>query len=496
MKHMLGYLRLDTEDGTSIEVINGARTLGLMRAAAADPLGRAGPDGCRVHPFWSAREISGILVWEGNDCWSFDSGQYGENPALWENPAGVQDPNPWEDPNRPADFEVAGFLPDPPGVGLGVQLESPNEARIAESNRNQPLELSITGTVVAGQSRGESAWLQWLNRELAGDANKDRRWQATVYTHCADEAAWAVIPDPDNIPAPDPEAPVYTTWDDPTPNVLLPFAGATPWPLDSGLWQLLDVEFFDIDPLTDQPLFPHCVGRRYVIRLGAFQHDAYDRSEVFGTIGGAGNWNAGETYTNPLEVGSPVNNQPPSVLTPPGLDVPNFPGRGAGLITRSGRWSLPDSCLRNSLLTTQRASTYREQLIAIIHNPSPTETVYNARIRLWEAVDGQTFPNTQVGDAFYKDIDPFIELRIIKVEPGETLTFDGRTQRATLVNNGTTYTSIQGRIETPESVRLEAPSLDAPARYWVAVELSADAGSYGDLDLEVTIRGAQESIPT
>lgn len=493
MKHLFGYVRLDAADGTSIEIVNGARTLGLMRAAAAD---RDGPDGCRVHPFWSDREISGVMVWQGNDCWQFDSGQYGEDPALWDNPGGVQDPNPWEDPDRPADFEVAGFLPDPPGVGFGFQLESPNEARVSESTRQEPLELSLTGTVVAGQTRGESAWLNWLNRDLGSKANRDRRWVATVYTHCADEAAWALIPDPENIPAPDPEAPVYTTWDDPTPNDLVPFTGSTAWPLDSGLWHLMDVEFVSIDPLTDQPLFPHCVGRRYAIRMTVTQHKVYDQSEVFGTLGGSGNWNAAETYTNPLEVGSPVDVQTPSVLTPPGVEVPRLVGRGPGLITRTGRWSLPDSCLRESLLSTQRAATYREQLIVIIENPSLTETVYNARVRLWEAIDGETFPNTQVGDAVYKDIEPAVELRIIKVEPGEVLTYDGRTQRVTLVNDGTTYEAVAGRIETPDSARVAAPALVAPTRYWVCAELSADAGSYGDLDLEVTVRGAQEYIPT
>lgn len=495
MRHLLGYLQLETPDGDCVEIINGARTLALMRhAAAADPT--ADPtDACRMHSAWRLRDIA--TVWQGNDCWAFNSGQYGVDPTRWDDPLGTQDLNPWEGLLNPGTAEVAGFLPDAPAPGLGVILESPTESRIMESDRIEPLELVITGTVVAGTSRGESAWLQWANRELTNCRLYQRPMRATVFTHCADEDDWAAIADPADIP-PDPSGePVYTSWDDATPNELEAWAGSTPWPLDAGLWQLFDVQFLSIDPLNDQPLFPHCVGRRYALRFSVGRHHVYDRPRTLATLGGAGNWSAGETYSNPLEVGTPVLQPDPAWLGPPGIPVPTQPGRHAGLLTRSGRWSLPDECLRVAALTPPRAQTLADQLVVEMHNPSTQATVYNARVRFWEALVGYPHPNTQVGDVFYRDREPVAELRIVRIEPSETLIYDGREKRVRLRLPGRpSYDVVPGRLESQAGARAETPPLRCDRRYWAAVELSADPGSYGDLDLEVTVRAAMEMIPT
>lgn len=490
MKHLLGYLSLTDHTGTEVELINGARTLALMRAAVqGDPA-----DVCRVHPFWDERQIAGVRRWMGNECAFFDSGQYGADSSLWDNPGGSQDPNPWEDIADPAGLEVAGFLPDAPAPGFGLQLESPAEARVVESTRVEPLELVVTGTVVAGTERGESAWLRWATELL--EAN-ELGWTAGVFTACPDPAVWDLIADPDDIPADDAEEPVYTTWDDGSPNNVAAYAGTVAYPPHSSYWDLMDVRFASIDPLTDQPLFPHCVGRRYSIRFTVGRHRVYDRPRTVATLGGTGVWASGETYTNPLDVGSPVASDPETVLGPPGVAIPVTSRRRSGLIGRANRWSLPDSALREAALLPPRPVTLREQLIVTITNPSTTETVYNARIRFWEADVGQPHPNTQVGDAHYSDIEPVAELRIIRVEPEDTLVFDARTSRVTLTTgDGTVYTSVPGRIESADGARLQAPVLTGPTRYWAAAELSADSGSYGDLDLEVTIRSAMEQIPT
>lgn len=493
MRHLLGYLHLEDQTGRCVELINGARTAALIDRARRDP---AGSDGCRVHKYWDERPLAGERVWHGNDIWAFNSGQYGADSTLWDDPLGDQDLNPWEDTDNPATVEVAGFLPDAPGPGLGVVLESPTEARVMESSRVEPLELVVTGTVVAGTSRGESAFLQWLNRVLTEPYAFRTGWKATVFTHCPDPAVWEPITDPFDLP-PDPNgAPVYTTWDDPAPNLLEDWAGSTPWPLDSAVWELFDVRFVSIDPLTDQPLFPHAVGRRYAIRFAVGRHNAYDRPRTLATLGGSGEWVTGEAYSNPLEVGDPVEAVDQFDLGPPGVAVPLRPGRQSGLIGGPGRWSLPTSCMREAVLTPPRAVTLRDQMIVTIHNPSPTSWVYNARVRFWKAYVGFAPPNTQVGDEFYRDLEPSAELRIIKIGPGETLEYDGRTKRITLKRPGIVEDVVPGRIVGRSGSRVEPPPLECNNRYWVAVELSTDPGSYGDLDLEVTVRGAMEMIPT
>lgn len=499
MKHLLGYLHLEDPAGNCVELINGARTLALMRAARLDP---AGADGCRVSPAWQLRDDL-AAAWDGNDCWAFNSGQYGADSAQWDDPLEDQDLNPWEDTDDPATAETAGFLPDAPGAGLGVLLESPTEARVIESDRVEPLELVITGTVVAGTARGESAWLQWANRVLTDPYTYRVGWKATTFTHCPDEDEWAATlaglgpfdPLP-TLPADPNGEPTYTTWDDPTPNVLAAFTDPTPFPLDSGVWQLFDVKFRSIDPLLDQPLFPHCVGRRYAIRFDVKRHTVYDRPRLLATVGGTGTWNAAETYSNPLEVGSPTIAVDPLDLGPPGVGVPLRPGRQSGLLGRSGLWALPDSCLRETGLTPARPVTLTDQLIIEISNPSVESWVYNARIRFWEAIVDYPHPDTQVGDEFYRDLTPTAEVRIVKIGPSETLEYDGRTRRVTLRRPGVVFDTVPGRIVGTAGSRVEPPPLRCDRRYWVAVELSADAGSYGDLDLEVTVYGAREQIPT
>lgn len=493
MKHLLGYLQLEAPTGDCVELINGARTLALMRAARANP---SGADGCRVHPFWDERSISSLRAWNGNECWAFDSGQYGADSALWADPGGSQDLNPWEDSDDPRTAEVAGFLPDAPAEGRGLIIESPAENRVLTSTRVEPLEFIVTGTVVAGSERGEHIWLEWATRTLTHPCAYDTGWMATVFTHCPDESVWSPIPDP-VFPRPaDPSGePTYTTWDDPSPPVVTDWTDPTPWPLDTGSRQMFDVRFVSIDPLTDEPLFPHCVGRRYAIRFAVGKHRWFDRPRSLATVGGAGTWSAGEVYSNPLSVGSATPD--PDDPGPPGLVIPSLSARSTGLRGRPGRWSLPDGALREAALTPPRPATLEDRVIVAITNPSVTSTVYNARIRFWQAIIGQPHPNTQVGHAFYRDRVPEGgELRITEIGPTETLTFDGRTNRVSLSTPGSGSTrNVPGRVEGPTGTRVESPSLQCDVRYWVAVDLSADSGSYGDLDLEVVITAAEAGIP-
>lgn len=490
MKHLLGYVHLEDPTGQCVELVNGARTLALMRAAWADP---TGTDGCRVHPSWQL--AAGERVWDGNSCWAFDSGQYGAASSRWDDPGGDQDLNPWEDSDNPATFEVAGFLPDAPGRGLGIQIEPPVSSRVMSADRIEPLEFLITGTVMAGTERGEQAWLQWASGVLTDPYSYRSGWLATVFPRCADQSDWASVSDPLDLPADPSGEPTYTTWDDPSPNLLTEWTDPTPYPTDSGLWQLFDVKFQSIDELSDQPLFPHCVGRRYAIRFTVGRHWVYDRPRTLATLGGSGNWSASETYRNPLTVGT-QDPEDDNYLGPPGLPVPRSPRPNPGLRGGRSRWSLPDSCLRVAALTPPRPVTLYDDLVVTVTNPSVTTTVHNARVRLWEAYVGYPHPNTQIGDEFYRDREPEAELRIIELQPGETITYDGRTKRLTLTTSTQVYNVVPGRVESPAGARVELPALSCNRRYWACAELSADSGSYGDLDLEVSVAGAQRMIPT
>lgn len=486
MKHLLGYLQLENDVGQCVELINGARTLALMEEAG------------RKHQFWSERDISSVRRWYGNECWAFGSGQYGADSALWADPMGEQDINPWQDDDDPRTLEVAGFLPDPPGNGTGLVIESPAEDRVITSSRIEPLEFSITGTVVAATERGEHQWLAWATRVLTDGYAYRYAWRGTVFTHCPCEADWDGV-DPFDLPIPDNGEPTYpAAWDtDPlaSGNLLAEWTDPTPWPIDSGLRQLFDVRFVAIDPLLDQPLFPHCVGRRYTIRFTVGRHYIYDRPRTLASIGGAGNWASGEVYTLPLDPNPPEVSDPYDP-GPPGLAVPNTPGRWSGLRARAGRWRRPDGVLRVASLTPPRPSSLQDRLVLTVHNPSLTSAVYNARLVIWEAIVGQPHPNTVVGDAYYRNRSPVAELRIVRMEPAETLVFDGRTRRTQLSRPSGIVNNVAGRVEGPGGTRVEAPILSCNERYWVCAEMSSHTGSYGDLDLEVTLEAAEQDIPT
>lgn len=482
MRHLLGYLQLEDPTGKCVELVNGARTLALMAR-----------EECRAHPSW--RMSLSPRRWDGNECWAFDSGQYGEEPSLWADPGGDQDPNPWEDPADPRTAEVAGFLPDAPGDGVGVIIESPVEDRVMSSARVEPLEMIVTGTIVAGSSRGEQVWLSNLTRTLTEPFGFVQGWKATVFTHCPDADEWAGVADAFDLPVEDPQAPVVTAWDDPDPAVLEPFAGEPEWPLDSGLRELFDVRFKSVDPLSDQPLFPHCVGRRIAIRFEVGSHRWYDRPRTLAELGGAGEWDTDETFVTPLEPSDGVEPWSPYTADPPGVAVPSSVGAWSGLLSRSGRWRLPDAVMRRAALTAPRPATLQDRIVVTVSNPSTTKSVHNARVLFWAALVGYPRPDSTVGDAFYRDREPDAELRITRLDPAETVVFDGRTGRTLLRRPGRVFPNVSGRVEGPSGTSVDAPVLRCDERYWACVEMSADSRSYGDLDLLVTIQAAEQDTP-
>lgn len=462
MRHFFGYLALTTPDGDTTELVNGVRALALMDI------------GCRAHATWERPQIAACRRWLGQECWAMDSAQYGLSASSWANPAGTEDQ--FIDAADPRSDETAGFLPDAPGEGIGIILESPDETRVAQSPTPVPLELIVTGTVIASSIRGEHLWLQWASRALNARNHAGLGWTATLMTHCPDQTAWSGI-DPTDLPALANGEPARTTWDDPS-HPTLAAAAALPWPLDSGLRQLHGVKFVAIDPIFDQPLFGHEVGRRYAIRFTVDRHEMHDRPRIVGTAGGSGNWASGEAYPLPLE---------PSDLTPnpdgfPGLAVPPLPTLRSGVQAESNRWRQPDQVLRESVLTPPLPERLQRSLIITVTNPSATKTVYNARVRVWDAVDGEAPPDTQVGDAFYRDVAPVAEVRIARLDPLEAVKADARTGRVTLIDaTGTTVANVSNRSEGL------SPPAPTNVRQWVSVDMSSDAGSYGDLDLELRV---------
>lgn len=467
MRHFFGYLALTTPDGDTTELVNSVRALALM------------DEGCRAHATWEKAEVAACRLWAGQGCWTMDSAEYSLSASSWANPAGTEDQ--FIDAADPRSDETAGFLPDAPGEGVGVILESPDEARIADSPTRLPLELIVTGTVIASSIRGEHLWLQWASRVLNARNHRGLGWTATLVTHCADQAAWDPLGDPTALPALDAGEPVRTTWDDPSHATLDP-AAALDWPLDSGLRQLHGVKFKSIDPIFDQPLFGHEVGRRYAIRFTVDGHNMHDRPRLVGTAGGSGNWDAAEAYPLPLTV---------SDLTPdpdgfPGLAVPAVPTLRSGGQAFTNRWRQPDAVLRKAVLTPPLPERLHRALVITVTNPSASATVYNARIQVWDAVDGEAPPDTEVGDAYYRDITPAAEVRIAKLKPLESLVADARTGRVTLVDAaGNVVANVSNRSEGL------APPAATTIRQWVALDMSSLAGSRGDLDLELAVEFAE-----
>lgn len=464
MRHFFGILTLTTPDGDTTELVNGLRALALM------------DEGCRAHGTWQKVEVNACRQWAGQSCWAMDPAEYSPDTGSFVNPGWAADG--FIDAADPRSDETAGFLPDAPAEGLGIILESPDESRVAGSATHVPLELLVTGTVIASSIRGEHLWLQWASRALNAKNHHGLGWRATLLTHCPDETTWAGV-DVTDLPALDAGEPVRTTWDDGAHATLDP-AVPLAWPDDSGVREAHGVRFVAIDPIFDQPLFGHEVGRRYGIRFTVETHTMHDRPRLVGELTGA--WDETEAYPLPLEV---------SDLTPdpdgfPGLAVPPVPTLRAGLQAITNRWSYPDEVLRKAVLTPPLPERLTRALVITVANPSTTATVYNARVLVWDAVDGEAPPDTVNGDAYYRDAAPVGEVRIARLLPEESIVADARTGQVTLIDaSGTVVANVSNRSEGL------APPQPTNLRQWVAVDMSASAASYGDLDLELTVRFAE-----
>ena len=458
MKHFLGYLSVTDAAGVTTEIINATTTLNLI-----------GTGVCRSHADWNLTDVNNCRRWLGADCWITTAADYTPGVGSFANPGGIEDP--WDDPANPSTQETCGFLPDAPGYGLGIMTESPTEDRITESDFRLPLEFIVTGTVVAGTEQGEHAWPQWAKRVL--EVKQPNGFTATVVTACSNQATWAGV-DPLTLAPLPTNAPARTTWNDPAAPVFTDGATQT-WPAQSGVREMYGVRFVGIDALSDQPFFGHEVGMRYALRFTVDGYRMCDRKHLIESVATA--WVPAEAYSLPLDVYTA-----PAADPLPGLAVPSENLLRSGQQNFAGRWAYPDQVMRKAALTPKLPDQHRSGITVQVYNPSATATVYNSRVRIWDAIDNVAPPDTELGWATYADTETVYELRIVALGPGETITADGRSGMVT-VASATETLSVSDLASIAEGATAP-PIFQGGSQRWICAEVSTIAGSYGDLDLE------------
>lgn len=467
MAFLKAYLRLTTVDGRTFEVVNGARTLSHLRAG-------------RAAAAWSTQ--GGARLWDGAEAWQFNEGNYEIDPT-----AADGNPDPWWDPQAPEALQVAGVLVDPPGDGVGFELESALSDRIARSSRVEPAELSMTFTVVAQSEAGERQVLNRLAKDLKDLTCDGVTAHVYALAPCVDDFADLIVDGQVAAPIPDPVAPSAPPGGhcDPNPPTLEPYPLALPTRIDDGYRELAGVRFVSLEPIFDAPVFPGCVGQRYRMRFEVDRGRWHSRSEHICSIGGTGSWNECDEISEPFTICEPVD-----------TTVTCGPERTFGrrrIRTTSSLYCTPGCHLRKSCLTAPQPVSSTGRIVAEVHAGSAE--IFNASVKVWEAVDGLPDPSTAVGAKLYRARAVAWEANIPHLRAGDRLVLDGRTQSATLLcGSGETFTG-GGVVEGTGGSRWDPPALEAGDRYWIAFDLSNDPRSRGALDASLTVNISREEVP-
>lgn len=452
------FLELTSPSGCATRLFDGCRTLSNAAAGAA-------------HNVWEPNLDT--QSWQGCCCWTYAAESY--DPAI--------NPDPWYDPLNPATSEVAGALIDPPDQdGNGFYIESSNTIRAREAGF-VPLEAYITFTVVSQTARGERAFLDFLTQTLTQTDAECDGFTAEVRTECPCETDQPDDPDtPIDPGAPEPSDTVCEPSDE-----LQPFTGSTQVFYDRGLRQLLKLRFIGLEQLTDDQ-FWECAGNRYKLSFEIDDKAFFGEPSFVCELGGSGTWDACECLCDPVGI---CCDPDPTICGPEPADTATItpPSRVqstntvGGLICLDGRWSKPDRFMMQTCLTPPQPESLTSRLQVEIVNGS--SHVYNARLVVWQAVDGVQRPDTNDGWGYYRCETPVYDLPIIELEPYEKLTRNLDCTTTVECVNGETHSGV-GSVEPAGCCE----SLGCGNRYWVALTMTCDPLGYGNLDLQATVSTA------
>lgn len=462
MPALNAYLSItDPVTGKCTEIVNGARTLSLMRQ------GRAA-DG------WEIREC----YWPGQDAWMFNENNYGD-PTV--------NTDPWYDEQKPESQEVAGFLVDGPGDGRGFQLESPTSTRIMQATGRPPLEMYITGSVVAASKQGERHWLEWFDRTMLDCCVKCVGFRAEVFAHipCPDDFE-PYIPTGGGrpvLPPVDSGAPPEVEVCEPNPPVLERYSLPLPVQLDDGHRELLAVRYVGRDELPSSRA--ECAGRRWQLRFEVSHPAWYQRSVSLGDF--SGGWDECDAMLEPFDICSTATTTETACGT-----TDTF--RRRRTLTTNSRFVVPSCFIRKAFLTAPLPWTSTGRISGLIRN-SGASTINNIRLQVWPAFEGRPSPATDQGRKDYAGIAPVVEALIPEMNPGDQIRLDGRTGEVELICiTGDTKTG-SGIVETSSGASWFPPSLQCDAQYWVALDLPAE-GEAGSYDIDADISVSLESLPS
>jgi len=460
--YLSGYLAVTKPDGSCVEVFNSCRTKWNFDNRPESWTGK-----------WEAADGSdGKSVWSGCCCWAWDTQDYEGN-------------DPWFDPANPATSEVAGGMIDvPDGDGNGFYLEPSGSKRLVESARVLPLESYITFTVVAGSSRGERAYLKWLDEVFRDCCTVCDGLELTVFNECPCEDDYPIeVGSEDYVEADliDPGAPMVPEYYcDPDSGVLEPYSGEDPIVLDSGVRHLLRADYRGIEPLEEG--LSNCSGNRYKICFEIKDHQWYGDPRLLCTLGE--DWSKCDCLCTKIFDACDVDVVEPDLCGPdPALAAAEVStvfkrsGRDSfnnvgGLICLPGRYNRPEKVRLSVCLTPPQAVSVDNVLSAAVTNFG-SEVVEDARLVVWEALEGVAAPDTVKGWDVYCDQDPLYSLNVTRLRPGEVINLlPDSSVLVECVNRETT--NGLGTIDGSSSL---LPSMSCDLRFWVGLEIPC---GYGD----------------
>lgn len=458
--------------GHCVQIFDGCRT----QANAIAGVGKASGD-------W-VPEYSG--TWDGCCCWTFQAETY--DPDI--------NPDPWFDPLNPATAEVAGALVDPPSSeGTGFYLEPSISPRFFEEDGFGPLEMYATFTVVSATARGERAWIDWLQQTLMSECDRCDGHTAEIRLECPcppDDFDGVIDADGCLIPptAPDAQAPPEPVDKCDSTGPLEPWQGDPPAVQDYGVRQLLQVRFKGLEQLTDGDLW-ECAGNRYKILFDVENHEWFGDPILQCTLGGT--WDRCSCLCEPAELCSPVDlpddcgpehfeSAETFETFPPVTRVGSLDTVG-GRIAMQGRYVRPEKFLLDACLTTPQPASVTNRLKIVVRNGG--QEIRNAKIIVWEALEGTARPDTQSGWATYRTFEPVFEMPIIRLRPFETVTRNADCSVEVVCNNGT---SVSGTgIVEPDVSGCCGPVLTCGRRFWVALQLPCVDEWAGNYDLSADV---------